>query len=366
MGMYIFPGVSIVKYFFAAMLFASMAVVGPCLAQPRVVCDGPVHDFGVKRSGESVTYAFEIRNAGDAVLTVHKVETPCGCTVAALEKQRLGPGQSAKVAAVLSLEGRSGPQHKRVVLHTNDPDSPTLHLVFWGEALALADVRPRQVLFGSVDRGKAVGEPVEKSVDLVVDPQTRLAVKRVSVAVPLSQRETAGYWRARLETRVPESVYRVVVTLQPGAVTAEDAEQDDDGGRDGMRGQLRGQLRATLLIETDHPGVGTLRVPVSAVLSDELSVTPREIVLTDELSATRYIVVTKGAERAADFAITGVTPPHPDAAATIKPAGQRGYVIAVTGLSSEQYDAAAGRVVIETDVASMPRIEVPVRREGRP
>ena len=46
-------------------------LVAPAHADPRVVIDKPVFDFGELPQGQKIAHAFILKNAGDADLTIH-------------------------------------------------------------------------------------------------------------------------------------------------------------------------------------------------------------------------------------------------------------------------------------------------------
>jgi hypothetical protein len=57
----------------ALLLLAVLAAAGE-LGAPRIVLPEPKHDFGTVPAGRMVEHVFEIRNGGDAVLEIRKVQ----------------------------------------------------------------------------------------------------------------------------------------------------------------------------------------------------------------------------------------------------------------------------------------------------
>jgi hypothetical protein len=58
----------------ALLILAGLAAAGE-LRAPRIVLPEPKHDFGVVPAGRTAEHVFEIRNGGEDVLEIHKVES---------------------------------------------------------------------------------------------------------------------------------------------------------------------------------------------------------------------------------------------------------------------------------------------------
>ncbi len=167
---------------------------------------------------------FVLRNSGDEQLRIDEVKPACGCTVAELASQTLGPGGSVKLKVTLSLKDRRGPQRKSVVVHSNDPKTPALTLWLRGKAFAPVLATPGQLFFGHVQPGT----PVSRTVDITAEDGQPLAIDRLEI-VPRSSPDddaaddaagdaadetgTASPWTTKLETLVTGSAYRVTVQL---------------------------------------------------------------------------------------------------------------------------------------------------------
>src|SRR2546430_14852152 len=68
---------------------------------------------------------FKYQNKSDKPIHFNSVKTSCGCTVAALEKNDVGPGEKGEIKATLKIGDRSGLQTKTVTVETNDVKEPT-------------------------------------------------------------------------------------------------------------------------------------------------------------------------------------------------------------------------------------------------
>jgi rhodanese-related sulfurtransferase len=111
------------------LIFPTVALGGP-----KIVVDNPVYDFGEIKEGVIVEHAFVIKNEGDAPLVfTRKPHTSCGCTVAALSKEVLQPGESLKLVATFDSSGFGGRHvRKEIRVYTNDPQNPVTVLAIVG------------------------------------------------------------------------------------------------------------------------------------------------------------------------------------------------------------------------------------------
>jgi hypothetical protein len=88
---------------------------------PKIVFTEDYHDFGKVEAGPVLEYSFKFTNEGDKPLVIEKVQPSCGCTGAtAGEKTEYNEGESGEIKITLNTEGRSGQQHKQVLVYTND------------------------------------------------------------------------------------------------------------------------------------------------------------------------------------------------------------------------------------------------------
>ena len=72
---------------------------------------------------------FRLRNLGDQPLVIGQISRSCGCTGAIVEKTTVGPGESTPLRISLETRKASGRIEVRVVLPSNDPQTPLLELL---------------------------------------------------------------------------------------------------------------------------------------------------------------------------------------------------------------------------------------------
>lgn len=95
---------------------------------PELKFDNESHEFGDIQSGTAVSITFTFANDGDEPLTIEKVKTSCGCTVAKLEKRTYQPGEKGTLEVTLNAKRLLGHIQKRVHVISNDPDRPDVRL----------------------------------------------------------------------------------------------------------------------------------------------------------------------------------------------------------------------------------------------
>lgn len=101
-----------------------------------------------------VVVTYQVTNRGGSDLVLGRVSTTCGCSVASIEPNVVGPGRSA----IITVEGHppgSGENHVSIHIETNQPDRPelVLHLTMVGStSVPYVATSSVAVPFGTVRR----------------------------------------------------------------------------------------------------------------------------------------------------------------------------------------------------------------------
>jgi hypothetical protein len=299
---------------------------------PKLVCDAPEYDFGTRDNAETVEHTFLLRNAGDLTLEISNVRPACGCTVASISERSVPPGGESRVTARLSLAGRSGAQHKTMVVESNDPTQPQFTLLLKGTAGSAVDVQPTHLMYGQIDAG---AQPT--GVVTITGASTTFQVTGVT--------SSTEQITATLETVTEGQSYRLLVSprepLQPG--------------------QLSGLLHVTHRPPAEagrhRPAGGLRRHPARLVVA------PRETRLGPRTSpgtrsAARILVRSGNGTRRSR--LTAVEPPRPDVGVSIESLGGNGYRVTLTNLVANA-ELSGTIVKIRSDIAGAPEMDVPVR-----
>ena len=88
------------------------------------------YDFGVLPEGQIVKHAFRFRNTGRNPLMISKTDVTCGCTVPEFPIESISPGSDGEITVVYNTSGKSGPQEKTIIVHSNAlPEGITITIV---------------------------------------------------------------------------------------------------------------------------------------------------------------------------------------------------------------------------------------------
>ena len=127
--------------------------VSAALGAPRAAVERSTFDFGKVAQGKNVEHVFIIKNSGDAPLTIGRVSTSCGCTVADVSSRTIAPGKKAEISATFNSTNFSGNVSKNILVQTNDPKVPVHTLTMKGTVLEEIQVIPKQINLGELQAG---------------------------------------------------------------------------------------------------------------------------------------------------------------------------------------------------------------------
>jgi hypothetical protein len=96
---------------------------------PRIRVEPRSFDFGRVLPRRTLRKEFRLRNLGDETLVVGRISRSCRCTGAIVEDEALAPGEATALRIWLETPGATGPLEQRVVVRSNDPQTPLLELV---------------------------------------------------------------------------------------------------------------------------------------------------------------------------------------------------------------------------------------------
>ena len=129
-----------------------------------------VFDFGTARQAAIVKHTFQVTNTGTEPVSVTRVQTTCGCTVADVKKNTvIEPGKSLDVPVQLKTRGKHNPIESKVIVNYAGGGIPD-ELILKGAA---AEEYPNTVDIPEIKRG----EQPEQTVTLATyEGQPPLAV----------------------------------------------------------------------------------------------------------------------------------------------------------------------------------------------
>ncbi|MEX2606262.1 MAG: DUF1573 domain-containing protein [Kiritimatiellia bacterium] len=300
-------------------------------AQPSIFSPEPGHDFGERRGGETVQHDFTLRNRGNAQLSVHKIQTSCGCTTLAAKTMEMEPGEEKKLTVEFDLTGRVGKQVQQVVLHTNDPENRTYRLKMQGEAVPGIRVEPRTLNLQQVQPD----EPHQGSVTLTSTTGEQFTIKK------------AGANRDRLEIEIEraEDGLSSVVKVTP-------KPQD-----------VQGHFTDVLELETSSESMPSVRILVMWQISTGISVAPGQLNLVtgqNEKAIDRYLMVRGYPGLEKPLEVTQVEWPGRDVDITWQDTQRFGWRIHLKEFVP-QADMHGEEIVIHTNDEGFETLRIPVR-----
>jgi len=142
------------SYRVVEMLASSGASTAEKSGQPRAEVSETVFQFGSIERGTSMSHFFEVRNGGDAPLSVKVGKPTCKCTVGSLSTDVVQPGDVAQIELVWHAEAAPGPFRHGAPLLTNDPQQPRIELSVEGIVVESTMLYPAELLFGSMKAGQ--------------------------------------------------------------------------------------------------------------------------------------------------------------------------------------------------------------------
>ena len=128
-------------------------------------------DMGSVKEGDDAVVFLRVRNAGDVMANIVKVETSCGCSVAEPEQQLLMPGAFTRIKVVVDTFAKQGDAKKWVSLTDDLGRSSKVWLQLNVQANPHLNTSSR-----SIFKGKCAACHFDTAKDQVKGPQIYAAV----------------------------------------------------------------------------------------------------------------------------------------------------------------------------------------------
>ncbi len=97
----------------------------------KIDFDEEIHDFGLIKAGEKLSFSFQFTNHGETDLIINKAETDCGCIEATIVKNTILPGEKGIIEVKFNSSGLFGKQLKTVEIQSNSKEPK--HLIIFAE-----------------------------------------------------------------------------------------------------------------------------------------------------------------------------------------------------------------------------------------
>ena len=127
-------------------------------AQAQLAWEKTEIELHPKPGDEEAVAQFKYTNKGDKPIRITNVKSSCGCTVPALKKNEVAPGESGEITATFKIGNRTGQQVKTVRVDTDDPSQPSAMLVLKAMIAQGVQVQPTFVFWqaGEAPKPKTV------------------------------------------------------------------------------------------------------------------------------------------------------------------------------------------------------------------
>ena len=206
-----------------AVLFIAASLHARQTTAPRVVVPVTEYAFGDIYKGEIISQFFIIRNEGNDDLLITDFVGTCGCEVLDADR-RIAPGKQGRARIEINTASQPGGElFKMALLHTNDPERPTIRLSFTANLLTSGNGGPVNGV--ELRAGKHVGPLFvgpDLKTSLVTAPgktartEFTITVERGPVSL-IGLKCDCNVIKAHLETVEPGKQYKVVVENVPTA-----------------------------------------------------------------------------------------------------------------------------------------------------
>ena len=106
-------------------IFAGMILAATFAARGELLWESPVQEFERLPDDGAVEAHYGFKNIGSTPVTILRISSSCGCTVAQTDKKTYLPGESGQISARFSFGNRKGLQRKVIDCRTFRRDRET-------------------------------------------------------------------------------------------------------------------------------------------------------------------------------------------------------------------------------------------------
>jgi hypothetical protein len=302
-------------------------------AFPDIVCDEPEFFFGAATNTQDIIHEFILSNEGSSPLYIRSVRTDCGCVASKLANDTLAPGENTALKIRLDLAKRSGPQFRRIIVESNDPDKPRMILAMAGEAIAPLEIIPDQIFFGNIH----VSAAAQQTCEIKFSEGDQSYIHSASALSP--------FFVTELISLRPRRDYKINIRTVPPLP--------------------KGSLQTSLKVVTDHPRFKTLEIPVQCRVVGDIYSIPEEITVKskDGAPVARTFLVYSGLKQ--KFKLLNVNVPVSGMEARIRTMSfANGYRVDLRNIVPSQ-ELNGKNIVVETDCETAPTLNVPLRLQEK-
>lgn len=325
------------------------------LTGPHWWCQQETYDFGEVWAGAVVKFPFTIKNVGTELLKILEAKAQCSCTASEDYTKEIAPGQSGTMPIRMLTTGKKGFVTEKMKIKTNDPTRPEITFEMKGMVKSLLDIellsdadasrnpKPAEALaemkkLGPTNFGAIrADQRLQRTVKLRNTGGRPLKLKLVGV-MPRDSR-----FSAQLQESVPQEEFIVTINGDPPFPI--------------------GNTSASIIMETDVPGLPTFNLSTHAYVPPRVECRPTRIVVDPMIHyvPVRRLNINNNGET--NWEIKGISVSDPAIKLELLPGPDPKRRVVQVTLPQPTYSVPEyGEVIrIETTDAEVPLIEVPIR-----
>ncbi len=313
----------------------------PVVSWSQVIEVSPTSwDFGEMKQLETRTVSINVTNKGAARLVISDVKADCGCTVPEMAVKELGPGESTTLDIEFNSKRFSGNVIKTVQVFSNDPRHAVVDVMITAKVHTSLLVNPANRRLGFPQ--SMVGEAATRVVTFTAVDNAKLEIK--------ARKTKHNLFEVQVRNQVDGDPSKAeLIVTRP-------ANMEPGSRRDNVR------------VQTNLPDMPTVDIELKADVRSPITVAPRSLNFRFQRKFKVNLRV-QSFEHRVDFKILAVESNLPEihlGEVMDSPGGT--FIIPVSGAPIADDDpravAAQGRIqgtiTIETDLPSMPKIDIPV------
>ena len=311
---------------------------------PHIQFETNFYDFGQVTAAELVSGSFKFKNTGDSVLKIDPPLASCDCTDPKVVPDTVQPGETGEIRYTIKLE-KPLTGKRMIRVHSNDPDNPSVELDVAIEYTHLFELNPKSLFItlpagqdeikGMVMVSRADGKPLK--IDALKSSEDWISAE---FDPPLQRGDTSGRISVTVHRpKTPPAPFEAKVQLW---MTVDDKPRSAQSLK--VSGEIIGEISATpSRMYWVLPDFGTNKAAYS---EQALS---RTIQLTSVLG--KEVTINKVSTDIKNLSVKLVKKEGADA-------GKKFDLILKFDELPEGFTN--GKVVVETPLPSLPRLEVPL------
>lgn len=304
---------------------------------PKIEFEETVQDFGETAQFGILTGSFKFRNTGNGVLRMQQPSSSCGCAVATLKKDTLGPGETGEVEFTWKIGPAKGSLHRIITIASNDPGTPQLELTIMAKSRQIYLAVP-DFLMANVPLG---GRQSDLSLTVTRTDGGPLQIQHIDTSQPWIVAKIDPAWEGS------DGSTRIQVEVQGVGVPR----------------RFNESIR---LFASDKMDAPIASISVFGEIMGELAVSPERLFwsISDSADARRADLLTRRltirAPSGKEFELRNVQSSIKELSVELNRIddGKAYEIVAQLGNLPEK--SLAGAITVETSLASTPKVEVPV------